>query len=99
MVFGFIIQFFDTRNLDGESNFSQLLTENCFNFDISFQEYIILFLKCQLIKYKAIFPKNYQFIMLIYAKLLYDGAERAVLENFTLKFENCNDFASFSGSG
>ena len=33
--------------------------------------------------------------MLVYAKLLYNGAEGAVLENFTLKFENCNDFASF----
>ena len=33
--------------------------------------------------------------MLVYAKLLHNGAEGAVLENFTLKFENCNDFASF----
>ena len=33
--------------------------------------------------------------MLVYAKLLYNGAKGAVLENFTLKFENCNDFASF----
>ena len=35
--------------------------------------------------------------MLVYAKLLYKGAEGAILENFTSKFENCNDFASFSG--
>ena len=28
--------------------------------------------------------------MIIYAKLLYNGAEVAVLENFTLKFENFN---------
>ena len=46
-------------------------------------------------KKEAIFPKNYQFIMLVYAKLLHNGAEGAILENFTLKFEYCNDFASF----
>ena len=34
-------------------------------------------------------------MMLVYAKLLYNGAEGAVLENFTLKFENCNDFSFF----
>ena len=33
--------------------------------------------------------------MLVYAKLLQNGAEGAILENFTLKFENSNDFASF----
>ena len=33
--------------------------------------------------------------MLVYTKLLHNGAEGAVLENFTLKFENCNDFAFF----
>ena len=33
--------------------------------------------------------------MLVYAKLLHNGAEGAILENFTLKFEYCNDFASF----
>ena len=37
--------------------------------------------------------------MLVYAKLLHNGAEGAVLENFTLKCENCNDFSFFSGSG
>ena len=36
--------------------------------------------------------------MVVYEKLFYNVAEGAVLENFTLKFENGNDFASFSGS-
>ena len=33
--------------------------------------------------------------MLVYAKLLYYGAKGTVLENFTLKCENCYDFALF----
>ena len=33
--------------------------------------------------------------MVVYAKLLYNGAKGAVLENLTLKLENFNDFNSF----
>ena len=33
--------------------------------------------------------------MLIYATLLYNGAEGSILENFTLRFKKFDDFASF----
>ena len=33
--------------------------------------------------------------MVVYAKLLYNGAEGAILENVTLKFESFDNFASF----
>ena len=37
--------------------------------------------------------------MFVHTKLLHNSAEGVVLENFTLKFDNRNDFASFSVFG